>query len=60
MSFVSGLSIIYFVGVYGKGVPVDSSTCIDLMVLVLPSWQEFDPLFCVAGVWLVSYHRDMG
>ena len=29
-SFVSGLSIIYFVGVYGKGFPVDSSSCIYL------------------------------
>ena len=30
---LSGLSIIYFVGVYGKGFPVDSSPCIYLMFL---------------------------
>jgi len=33
---LSGLSIISFVGVYGKGFPVDSSTCTYLMFLIPP------------------------
>jgi len=33
---LSGLSIIYFVGVYGKGFTVDSSPCTYLMFLIPP------------------------
>jgi len=54
------ITIIYFVGVYGKGFPVDSSPCIDLMFLVPPLQSEFDSLFYVAAVRLVSYQRDLG
>jgi len=54
------ITIIYFVGVYGKGFPIDSFPCIYLMFLIPPPWSEFDFLFCVAGVRLVSDHRDFG
>ena len=53
------ITSIYFVSIYGKGFPVDSSPCIYLMVHIPPPWSEFDFLFCVAGVRLVSYHGDL-
>jgi len=37
LGFNSGLSIIYFVGVYGKAFPVDSSPYIYLMFFIPPS-----------------------
>jgi len=54
------LSIIYFVGVYGKGFAVDSSPYIYLSFSFRPlSWRAIS-YFCVAGVRLVLYQRDLG
>jgi len=51
--------LFYFVGVYRKGFPVDSSPCIYLMFLIPPLYSEFDFLFYVAGVRLVSDQRAL-
>jgi len=60
LGFIVVITIIYFVGVCGKGFPVDSSLCIYSMFLIPPPESQFDFLFCVAGVCLVSYHMDLG
>jgi len=57
------ITIIYFVGVYGKGFPVDSSTCIYLIFLFRPFSQSlicyFAWLVCgwshTIGTWVDSF-----
>jgi len=54
------ITIIYFVGVYGKGFPVDSFLCFYLILLSCSlSQSRLNFLFGVAGMQLVPDQRNV-